>query len=127
MYEHHLVDVANLHALLEAVRNGPLAGRRRLCESDRATKGTRGRTVADTSDAHVADARNRSVAGHAGRHLDLHVELCAGGERDTLDAEAGDILGDFGALEGGLGGPARGTIDISGEGACAVLVDLGTC
>jgi hypothetical protein len=72
-------------------------------------------------------ATHTLLAGHAGRHLDLHVELCAGGERDTLDAEAGDILGDFGALEGGLGGPARGTIDISGEGACAVLVDLGTC
>jgi hypothetical protein len=119
-----LVNVANLHALLEPVGNGPLACRRRLGESNGATEGTGSSTVPDTSDADIAGTTNSGVAGHTGGHLNLHVELGAGGERDTLDTETGDVLGDGGGLESRLGGSAGGTIDISGERTRTILVDL---
>ena len=122
-----LVSVANLHALLEPVGNGALPCRGRLGEGNGATKGTGSGAVSDASDADVVDTSDGGVAGHAGGHLDLHVEFGAGGERDTLDTEAGDVLGDCSGLESSLVGSTGGTIDISGEGTSAILVDLEGC
>lgn len=119
-----LVDVANLHALLEAVSNGPLARRGVLGERYRATKGTGRSAVAHASHAHVGDTGNCGVAGHAGGHLDLHGEFGGGCKRDTLDTETGDVLCDLSLLESRLLGSAGGAVDISGEGTSAILVDL---
>lgn len=120
----HLVDVADFHALLEAVSDGPLAAGGSLGESNRATEGTSRSAVADTSNTDVVDTRNGSIARHAGRHLDLHGELGRGRKRDTLDTETGDILRDLGGLERSLAGAARGTVHIGGEGSSSILVDL---
>lgn len=98
------MDVANLHALLETVGNSPLASRRGLRESHRATERSSTSAVTDTSNADVVNTGDSSIASHAGGHLDLHVELGAGSEGDSLHAETGDVLGDSGTLEGGFAG-----------------------
>ena len=118
------MNVTNLHTLLEAVSNSPLASSLGLRESNGSTEWTGSSAVAYAGNADVVDTSNSSIAGHAGRHLDLHGELSASSERDTLDTETWDVLGDLGGLEGSLVSSTGGAIDISSEGAGAVLVDL---
>lgn len=118
------MDVADFHPLLEPIGNSPLPCRRGLGEGNGATEGAGGSAIAYTCDADIVDTGDGSIASHTSGHLDLHVELGAGGKRDALDTEAGHVLGHLSGLEGGLLGTTRGTVDISGEGAGAVLVDL---
>ena len=120
----HLVLPAQLHALLEPVSNGALAGSSALGESNSATKGTSCGTVADAHDTDVGSSSNSGVASHASRHLDLHLEVGVGGERQTLDTEAGNVLGDGGRLHGVLVGSTRCAVDISSERTSTILVDL---
>jgi hypothetical protein len=75
------MDVADLHPLLELVSDGPLPCRLSLCESNGSTKGTSSSTVPHTGNTDVVDTSDGSFTRHTSGHLDLHVELGAGGER----------------------------------------------
>jgi hypothetical protein len=122
--DRHLVATTNLHTLLEAVGNSPLAGGGSLSESNGATERSGRSAVTDTSNADVVDTGNSSIAGHASRHLDSHGELGAGSERDTLDTKSGNVLGHLSGLEGSLVSTTGGTVDSGVEGTRTVLVDL---
>ena len=114
----------NLHALLEAVGNGALAGGGVLGKGGGAAKGAGAGAVADADDADVLGVADGALAGHAGGHLDLQGEVGVGGEGEALEAEAGDVLDDVGLLEGAGVLAARGAVDVGRQGAGAVLVDL---
>lgn len=94
----------NLHALLQLVSDGPLPGSSALGERNAATERTSCGTIAYPHDADVGSAGNGGIASHARRHLNRHVELSAGGERDALNTKAGNIFGDSGRLHGGFVG-----------------------
>jgi hypothetical protein len=120
----HLVLPVQLHALLEPVGNGALAGSSALSEGNRATKGTSSSAVADAHDADIGSASNCGVASHTGGHLDLHLKVGVGGKREPLDTETGNVLDDLSRLHGSLVGSTRCAIDISSEGTSTILVDL---
>lgn len=61
---------------------------------------------------------------HALGHLDLDGEVHHGSAAETANANAGNVLGDLGLLEGRGVGASRGGVDLSLERAGAVLVDL---
>jgi hypothetical protein len=119
-----LVPVAQLHALLKAVRKRALASSSALGERHGATKWTRSRTVAYAHDTDIRGTGDSCVASHASGHLDLHLKLGVGCEGDALNAETGNVLDDSGFLHSGLVGSARCAVDIGCEGTSAVLVDL---
>lgn len=120
----NLLAVVEFLALLHAVGNGALASLGGLREGGRATEGAGSSTVADTDDTDVINTGNGGVAGHAGRHLDLEGEVSLGGEGQTLEAKAGNVLSDLSGLESIGVGAARGAIDSGLHGAGTVLVDL---
>lgn len=92
------------HALLEAVGDGALASSLGLSEGSRAAKGTGSSTVGNADNADVLGTTCLAVAGHASGHLDLEGEVGVCFQGETADAEARNILGDFGVLEGtGIG------------------------
>lgn len=111
-------------ALAEVVLDGPLLCTCGLNKGNGASEGTGERLVLDLGDADVAGASNVGSAGHASGHLDLDGEVLDRGARETTDANAGNVLGHLGFLEGGRVGAARGAVDGSGQGASTILVDL---
>ena len=115
---------AQSHALLEAIGDGALAGSGSLGESCRATKGTGGSTVPDANNADVVGTADRGVAGHVWRHLNSHGEVGVGGQRKTLDTEAGNILCHLRILESIGVSPSGSAIDGGLKRAGAILVDL---
>ena len=123
----HLRAVIEFHPLLEPESNSSLPRGRRLGEGSRSAKGTSSSTVADTNDADVFDTGDSGVAGHALGHADLEREFSVGGEGETLDTEAWDILGDLGGLEGVGVSAAGGAVDRGPERASTILVDLFDC
>lgn len=120
----HLVAARDLHALLKAVGNGSLAAGGGLGESSRATEGAGTGTVTDTDDADVVSSANGGVAGLARGHLDSERELGVGGQRQTLDTKARNVLGDVGLLEGSVVSATGGTVNLSSQWTSAILVDL---
>lgn len=127
LYIFHARDsllAVDFHALLESVSDGALSGSVGLREGSRATKGTGSSAVADADDAHVVGTADASIASHALGHLDLEGKLGVGGQREALDTETGDVLGDFGVLESTRISAARGAVDSGSERTSSVLVDL---
>lgn len=120
----HLVLPVQLHALLEAVGNSALPASSALSEGNRATKGTSSGAVADAHDTDVGSASNGSIASHASGHLNLHLEVGVGRERETLDTKARNVLSDGGGLHSRLVGSTRCAVNIRSERTSAVLVDL---
>lgn len=111
-------------ALGEVVLDGPLLGGGALGESDGAAEGAGEGGVGHAGDADVLGAADGAGAGHASGHLHGDGEVHGGGTRETTDADAGNVLGHLGVLEGSGVGAARSGIDGSGQGASTVLVDL---
>lgn len=120
----HLELARKLHTLLELVGNGSLPGSSALSESNRATEGTSSSAIANAHDADIGSTGNRSIASHTRGHLDLHVELSVGSKRDTLNTEAGNVLGNCSRLHGSLNSSTGCAINIGGERSGAILVDL---
>jgi hypothetical protein len=118
------VHIANLHALLELVGDGTLPRSCALSKGDRSTERPSCSAIAYAHDANIRGAGNRSVASHTSGHLDLHLELGVGCQRDTLHTEAGNVLCDCRRLHSSLIGSARCSVDIGLERTSAILIDL---
>jgi hypothetical protein len=114
-------------ALAKVVLDGALLGRSGLRESRGSTKRTCKRRVLHADDTHVGSASSSALASHASGHLDLDGEVHGRCGRQTADADARDVLGDLCVLEGGGVGAARGGVDLGGQRAGTVLVDLVEC
>lgn len=111
-------------ALGEVVLDGPLLGGCALGESDGATEGTGEGGVLHAGNADVVGTANGAGAGHASGHLHGDGEVHGGSTRETANADAGNILGHLGLLEGSGVLATRGSVDGSGQGTGTVLVDL---
>lgn len=111
-------------ALGQVVLDGTLAGGGRLREGNGAAKGAGDGGVAETSDADVVGASNRSRAGSSSGHLNGHGEVHGLGSREAGNAEAWNVGGDLGLLESRDVLATRSGVDVGGQGASAVLVDL---
>ena len=61
---------------------------------------------------------------HASWHLDLDWEVSGLGSGETTEANAGHVLGDLGILECGWVSATGGGVNLSGQWASTVLVDL---
>lgn len=79
--------------------------------------------VADTSNADVLDVANGARASHASRNLDLDRKVGGAGSREAK-SNTGNVLCDLSLLECSRVGATRSWVDISSQGASAVLVDL---
>ncbi|KAG8424436.1 hypothetical protein J3459_002588 [Metarhizium acridum] len=123
----HILITADFHTLLKAVSNGSRTSSLGLGEGGRATKGAGSGAVLNTNDTDVVSTADFAFAGHALGHLDLEREVGVSGEGETADSKAGDVLGDFGVLEGaGILATRRGIYGGT-EGTGSVLVDLHLC
>lgn len=111
-------------ALGQVVLDSSLLSGSGLSEGNGSTEGTGQCGVLETGNADVAGAANLALAGHASGHLDGNGEVGDGSSRQTANANAGNILGDFSILEGSGVGTAGGGIDGSGKRTSTVLVDL---
>ena len=120
----HLELPANLHALLKPVGNSTLPGTSALSEGNGATEWTSSCAVAHAHDANIGSSGNGSITGHTSGHLNLHLEVGVGSEREALDTKAGHVLSDSGGLHSRLLGATRCAVDIGSEGTSTVLVDL---
>lgn len=118
------MQAANFHTLLEPVGKSTLLGRGTLGEGNRTTKGTSSCAVADTHDADIVDASNSCIASHTGRHLNLHLELGVGRQRDALDTQTRDVLSDSGRLHGSFISATRRAINVCCKRTRTILVDL---
>ena len=110
--------------LAEVILDGPLLRRGALRERRTTTERSGKGRILHADDAHVARAASGTLASHASGHLDLDGKVHGGGSGQAADADAGHVLGDGSVLEGGGVGAARGGVDLCGERAGAVLVDL---
>lgn len=108
----------------EVVLNSPLLGSGALGEGSGATEGTSQCAVLHADNADVAGATDGAGAGHASGHLDGDGEVHGLGSGETANANTGNVLGDLGGLEGSGVGATGGRVNVSGERASAVLVDL---
>lgn len=108
----------------EVVLDGPLLGSGALGEGSGATEGTSQCAVLHADNADVAGATDGAGAGHASGHLDSDGEVHGLGSGETANANTGDVLGDLSSLEGSGVGATGGRVNVSGERASTVLVDL---
>ena len=117
-------DTAGHVPLAEVVLDSALLRGGALGEGSGATEGTGESAVLEADNADVAGATGGTLAGHALGHLDLDGEVGGGSSGETANADTRDVLGDLCILECGGVGSARGGVDLGGERASTVLVDL---
>jgi len=120
-----LAENATSHVTLaEVVLDSSLLGTGGHGEGSGATEWASEGSVLEADDADVVRATSGTRAGHASWHLDLHWEVGGLGSRETANSDAGNVLGDFSILERSWVGTSGCGIDLGGQWAGTILVDL---